>query len=170
WQHPDGGARADVARTAPPQHAMNTPARLPDHRSISVRPDHKAPARKRGGAERVRVGAARLHQRPVPVAPVSKMQHQRPHTRSQRTAAKAQWNVGWVGFFTRPNAPVPKCWVSQALDPTYRFLVCAHPIWQHAFLIARGHAMPLAIKQIIDISLELDDSKFKMRTPAGFKK
>jgi len=30
--------------------------------------------------------------------------------------------------------------------------------------------MPLAIKQIIDISLELDDSKFKMRTPAGFKK
>jgi len=30
--------------------------------------------------------------------------------------------------------------------------------------------MPLAIKQIIDISLVLDDSKFKMRTPAGFKK
>ena len=30
--------------------------------------------------------------------------------------------------------------------------------------------MPLAIKQIIDISLELDDSKFKMRTPPGFKK
>ena len=30
--------------------------------------------------------------------------------------------------------------------------------------------MPLAIKQIIDISLELDNSKFKMRTPPGFKK
>jgi arylformamidase len=30
--------------------------------------------------------------------------------------------------------------------------------------------MSLAIKKIIDISLELDDSKFRMRTPAGFKK
>src|SRR5712692_10413931 len=30
--------------------------------------------------------------------------------------------------------------------------------------------MSLAIKKIIDISLELDDSKFTMRTPAGFKK
>jgi kynurenine formamidase len=30
--------------------------------------------------------------------------------------------------------------------------------------------MPLSIKTIIDISLELDDSKFSMRTPAGFKK
>jgi len=30
--------------------------------------------------------------------------------------------------------------------------------------------MPLQIKEIIDISLELDDSKFSMRTPPGFKK
>jgi arylformamidase len=30
--------------------------------------------------------------------------------------------------------------------------------------------MPLAIGEIIDISLELDDSKFSMRTPPGFKK
>ena len=30
--------------------------------------------------------------------------------------------------------------------------------------------MALAIKKIIDISLELDDSKFAMRTPPGFKK
>ena len=30
--------------------------------------------------------------------------------------------------------------------------------------------MPLAISKIIDISLELDDSKFSMRTPPGFKK
>src|SRR3954451_12858927 len=34
----------------------------------------------------------------------------------------------------------------------------------------RGNAMPLAINKIIDISLELDDSKFSMRTPPGFKK
>ena len=30
--------------------------------------------------------------------------------------------------------------------------------------------MPLPIRKIIDISLELDDSKFAMRTPPGFKK
>lgn len=30
--------------------------------------------------------------------------------------------------------------------------------------------MPLLIRKIIDISLELDDSKFKMRTPPGFKR
>src|SRR5437588_8411217 len=30
--------------------------------------------------------------------------------------------------------------------------------------------MSLSITTIIDISLELDDSKFAMRTPAGFKK
>ena len=30
--------------------------------------------------------------------------------------------------------------------------------------------MTLQIRRIIDISLELDDSRFKMRTPAGFKK
>jgi arylformamidase len=30
--------------------------------------------------------------------------------------------------------------------------------------------MPLSITSIIDISLELDDSKFSMRTPPGFKK
>jgi arylformamidase len=30
--------------------------------------------------------------------------------------------------------------------------------------------MPLAINTIIDISLELDDAKFSMRTPAGFKR
>lgn len=30
--------------------------------------------------------------------------------------------------------------------------------------------MPLSIKSIIDISLELDDSKFSMRTPPGFRK
>ena len=30
--------------------------------------------------------------------------------------------------------------------------------------------MPLAIRRVIDISLELDDSKFKMRTPPGFKR
>ncbi len=30
--------------------------------------------------------------------------------------------------------------------------------------------MPLPIGRIIDISLELDDSKFRMRTPPGFKK
>ncbi len=30
--------------------------------------------------------------------------------------------------------------------------------------------MPLAIRRIIDISLELDDSRFAMRTPPGFKK
>ena len=30
--------------------------------------------------------------------------------------------------------------------------------------------MPLAIRKVIDISLELDDSKFKMRTPPGFKR
>jgi arylformamidase len=30
--------------------------------------------------------------------------------------------------------------------------------------------MPFAIRKIIDISLELDDSKFKMRTPPGFKR
>jgi arylformamidase len=30
--------------------------------------------------------------------------------------------------------------------------------------------MTLSIKKIVDISLELDDSKFTMRTPAGFKK
>src|SRR5437762_8493398 len=30
--------------------------------------------------------------------------------------------------------------------------------------------MALQIRKIIDISLELDDSKFAMRTPAGFKK
>jgi arylformamidase len=30
--------------------------------------------------------------------------------------------------------------------------------------------MPLPIRKIIDISLELDDSKFQMRTPPGFKK
>src|SRR5271154_4145445 len=30
--------------------------------------------------------------------------------------------------------------------------------------------MPLSIQQIIDISLELDDSKFSMRTPPGFKR
>jgi len=30
--------------------------------------------------------------------------------------------------------------------------------------------MPLMIRTIIDISLELDDSKFSMRTPAGFKR
>ncbi len=30
--------------------------------------------------------------------------------------------------------------------------------------------MPLPISRIIDISLELDDSKFRMRTPPGFKK
>jgi arylformamidase len=30
--------------------------------------------------------------------------------------------------------------------------------------------MPLSISRIIDISLELDDSKFAMRTPPGFKK
>src|SRR5262249_62373261 len=30
--------------------------------------------------------------------------------------------------------------------------------------------MSLPIRKIIDISLELDDSKFTMRTPAGFKK
>jgi arylformamidase len=30
--------------------------------------------------------------------------------------------------------------------------------------------MPLAINTIVDISLELDDSKFSMRTPAGFTK
>ena len=30
--------------------------------------------------------------------------------------------------------------------------------------------MTLPIRSIIDISLELDDSKFRMRTPAGFKK
>src|SRR6516162_7638948 len=28
----------------------------------------------------------------------------------------------------------------------------------------------LAIRKIVDISLELDDSKFSMRTPAGFKR
>ena len=30
--------------------------------------------------------------------------------------------------------------------------------------------MALQIRKIIDISLELDDSKFQMRTPPGFKK
>src|SRR6266481_1997545 len=33
-----------------------------------------------------------------------------------------------------------------------------------------GDAMSLSIKKIVDISLELDDSKFSMRTPPGFKK
>ena len=32
------------------------------------------------------------------------------------------------------------------------------------------HAVALPIRKVIDISLELDDSKFKMRTPPGFKK
>jgi arylformamidase len=32
-----------------------------------------------------------------------------------------------------------------------------------------GDAMSLHIKKIVDISLELDDSKFSMRTPPGFK-
>jgi hypothetical protein len=30
--------------------------------------------------------------------------------------------------------------------------------------------MSLSIKKIVDISLELDDSTFSMRTPPGFKK
>ena len=33
-----------------------------------------------------------------------------------------------------------------------------------------GDAMPLPIANIVDISLELDDSKFHMRTPPGFTK
>jgi arylformamidase len=33
-----------------------------------------------------------------------------------------------------------------------------------------GDAMPLSITTIVDISLELDDAKFSMRTPAGFKR
>src|SRR5215831_19226932 len=32
------------------------------------------------------------------------------------------------------------------------------------------HVMSLSITTIIDISLELDDSRFSMRTPPGFKK
>jgi arylformamidase len=41
---------------------------------------------------------------------------------------------------------------------------CGHPCR------ARGDAMPLSVRKIVDISLELDDSNFRMRTPPGFKR
>jgi arylformamidase len=42
-----------------------------------------------------------------------------------------------------------------------------HAISQHG---ERGEVMSVSIQKIVDISLELDDSKFSMRTPLGFKK
>src|SRR6516164_8077634 len=83
---------------------------------------------------------------------------------------------------------MPARWATSATSP--REPICAASVWRNSDKPpedkppsrkhhvaecaspsgAGGGAMSLSITKIIDISLELDDSKFSMRTPPGFKK